>query len=131
MNQPTKEEQAINSPCDIFNMPWPLEGLRRSKTTPPLHAVMLRSFRIPFEAIYFRNLGWIWDSGGRLDHRTCASTLSTATYGIRVVAPSWSTTLRSAMSVSSSTLMREHNSRVRSTRVSHQIQINRYNITNI
>jgi hypothetical protein len=53
---------------------WPPEGLHRSETTTPLHAVVLRSFWIPFEAIYFRNLSWIGDSGGHRDHRMCVST---------------------------------------------------------
>jgi hypothetical protein len=34
-----------------------------SETTPPLHAVVLRSFWIPSKAIYFHNLGWIGYSG--------------------------------------------------------------------
>jgi hypothetical protein len=53
---------------------WPLEGLRKSETTPPLHAVVLQSFWISSEAVYFRNLGWNEGSGGHIDHHTCVST---------------------------------------------------------
>jgi hypothetical protein len=34
---------------------------------------VLWSFRDRSEAIYFHNIGWIRDSGGRRDHRTCVS----------------------------------------------------------
>jgi hypothetical protein len=61
-------------PPSPLPLTWPPESLYRSEITPPLHAVVVRSFRIPYEAIYFRNLGWIGDSRGRLDHRICVST---------------------------------------------------------
>jgi hypothetical protein len=47
---------------------WPPEGLCRIEITPPLHAVMLRSFRIRSDAFYFHNISWIGDSGGHRDH---------------------------------------------------------------
>jgi hypothetical protein len=50
------------------------KGYAGVETTPPLHAIMLRSFWIPSKAIYFHNLGWIGDSGACLDHRACVST---------------------------------------------------------
>jgi hypothetical protein len=35
----------------------PPKGLRRIEITPPLHAVVLWSFRIWYNVVYFRNLG--------------------------------------------------------------------------
>jgi hypothetical protein len=54
-----------------------------------LHTIVLRSFRIPSNAIYFRNLGWIRDSRSHRDRRTCASTRRCHSCGARVIAP-WS-----------------------------------------
>jgi hypothetical protein len=73
----------VSSPLSLVHRPspplsfppaWPPKGLCRSETTPPLHVTVLWSFRIPSEAIYFHNLGWIGDSGGHRDHRMCLST---------------------------------------------------------
>jgi hypothetical protein len=89
-----------SSPPLPLPLVWPPKGLRRRETTPSLHAVMLRSFWIPSKAIYFRNVGYIGDSGGHRDHHTCVSTRGAACCGTRVVAPSSSTTLKPAMSAS-------------------------------
>jgi hypothetical protein len=53
---------------------WPLERLRRLEIISPLHAVVLWSFRISSNIVYFRNSDWIRDSRGHRDHRMCAST---------------------------------------------------------
>jgi hypothetical protein len=66
---------------------WPPEGLGRWEISPSLHAVVLWSFRIPSKAIYFRNIGWIGDSGSHRDRRTCASTRRCRSCGARVVVP--------------------------------------------
>jgi hypothetical protein len=85
---------------------WPPKGLRRLEITPPLHAIVLQSFQIPFEAVYFRNLSWIGDSGGNCDRRTCASMRRCRSCGARVVAPGYPSTLRSTTLSSSLTLVR-------------------------
>jgi hypothetical protein len=77
---------------------WPPEGLRRLETSSPLHAIMLRSFRIPSNIVYFRNFGWIRDSRGHRDCRTCASMRRCRSCGAEVIAPRSPTTLRSATS---------------------------------
>jgi hypothetical protein len=56
------------------------KGYTRVETTPPLHAVVLRSFWNRSEGIYFRNLGCIRDSEGRLDHRMCVYHLYVCEY---------------------------------------------------
>jgi hypothetical protein len=85
----------------------PPEGLRRIEITPPLHAVVLRSFQILSNTVYFCNLCWIGDSRDLRYHRTCASMQRCCLCGVGVVAPSSSTTLRSATSGSSTLLVRE------------------------
>jgi hypothetical protein len=90
-----------------LSLVWNPKGLHRIEITPPLHAVVLQSFRIPSNVVYFRNLGWIRDSGGHLDHRMCASTWRSYTCDTGVFAPSSTTTLRSATSASSTSLVRE------------------------
>jgi hypothetical protein len=85
--------------------------------TPPLHVVALRSFWIPSNAVYFCNLSWIRDSGAHRDRRTCASMRRCRSCGAGVIAPRSPSSLRSAMSSSSSTLVPERNPRIRSMRV--------------
>jgi hypothetical protein len=53
------------------------------------------------------NFDWIRDSGGHRYHHTCVSTWRCCTCGAGVVAPSSSTTLRSATSTSSASLVWE------------------------
>jgi hypothetical protein len=108
----------------------PPEGLHGLEITPPLHVVVLWSFRILSNTIYFCNLSWIRDSGGHRDHRMCAITRRCCSCGTRVIAPRSSMTLRSAMSASSSTPVQGHNPRVRSSRVCRRTSVFRYNITN-
>jgi hypothetical protein len=72
---------------------------------------MLQSFQILSEAIYFLNLGWIRDSGGHLDHRTCVSMRRCCHLWHLSRCAMFFTTLRSA---TLSTLVRERNPRVRS-----------------
>jgi hypothetical protein len=91
---------------------------------------VLRSFRIPSKAVYFRNLGWIKDSEGHRDRHTCASTRRCRSCSARVVAPRSPSTLRSAISSSSSTLVWEHNPCVQSTRVHHRTSVYRCSSTN-
>jgi hypothetical protein len=71
-----------------------------------------RVFRSLSNTIYFRNLGWIGDYGSHHDHRTCVSTWRCRLCNTRVVAPRSPLTLRSAMSTSSSMLVRERSPRI-------------------
>jgi hypothetical protein len=77
-----------------------------------------------YNATYFRNLGWIGDSGSHHDRHTCVSMRRCRSLCFKIFA-----TLRSATSSSWSTLVRERNPRVRSTRVCLQTFVYRYNIT--
>jgi hypothetical protein len=65
---------ALSTSLSLLPLAWPTEGLRQSEMTPPLQAVVLRSFQNLSKAIYFHNLSWIRDSRGHRDHRTCVST---------------------------------------------------------
>jgi hypothetical protein len=58
-------------PLSHLPLAWPPKGLCRSETTPPLHAVVLRSFRISSKAVYFRNLGWIRDLKKQYNYQCC------------------------------------------------------------
>jgi hypothetical protein len=74
-------------------------------------------------AIYFCNLGWNGNFRSHCDRRTCASTRRCRSCGVGVVAP------RLAISSLSSTLVRERNPRVWSTRVRLRTSVYHYSIT--
>jgi hypothetical protein len=91
---------------------WSPEGLRRRRESPSSHAIVLRSFRIPVQSRLLPHLGWKRSSGSHRGHRTCASTRRCRSCDTGIVAPRSSTTLRSATSSSSLTLVRERNPHV-------------------
>jgi hypothetical protein len=90
------------------------KGCEGVESSPPLHAIVLQCFWIRSDAIYLYNLGWIGNSGGRLDHHTCVSTRRCCPLWHRSRCAEFFTTLRSATSATSSMLVRECNSRARS-----------------
>jgi hypothetical protein len=95
-------------PPSLLPLVWPPKGLCRSENTPPLNRVVLRSFEIPSEA-NFRNLNWIEDFGGRLDHRTCVSTRRCCHLWHRSRCTKLFNDLEVGWLASSSTLLRERN----------------------
>jgi hypothetical protein len=110
-----------------------------SSSTPPLHVVVLRKFRIWSRSIYFHNLGWIGETGRSHRSSYVYKTSKVLHLWHRVVAPVLShwcrnikffMTLWSASSASSSTPVRGRNPRVWSTRVRPRSPANHYNITN-
>jgi hypothetical protein len=122
-----EREDTSNWPCASSPLPGappppPLSlislsrGLRKGcagvETTPPLHVIVLQSFQIPSEAIYFYNLNWIGDFGGRLDHPTCVSMRRCCHLWHQSHWTKFVTTLRSSTSATSSTLVRECNPRI-------------------
>jgi hypothetical protein len=66
---------------------WPSEGLRKRRESPPRHAVVLRSFRIPVPKPLLPHLGWKRGFRSHRGRRTCASTRRCRSCGARVVAP--------------------------------------------
>jgi hypothetical protein len=88
---------------------WPPEGLRRRLESPPLHAVVLRSFRIPIPKPLLPHLGWKRGSGSHRGRRTYAEV---PLVRCRSRCAKFFTTLRSATTSSTAALVRERNPRV-------------------
>jgi hypothetical protein len=66
---------------------WLPEGLHRRRESPPLHAIVWWSFRIPVQSLLLPHLGWKRGSRSHRGHHTCASTRRCRSCGAGVVAP--------------------------------------------
>jgi hypothetical protein len=122
----------LHAPPPLSSLSLPFgspKGCVGSRTTPPLHAVVLQEFWIWSKLIYFHNLGQIRDPEVIVNHRTCTSTMRCCTCGTGVVAPDLHD-LEVGYSASSLTLVRENNPHIWSTGVCHLIPVNRYSNTN-